>query len=454
MSPRNHLSLQKNTENRVTFNDLNLSTPLNNALVNLGFEYPTPIQQACFSLVLSGKDTVGIAQTGTGKTFAYLLPLLRLLPFSDQRAPRILIVVPTRELVLQVVDEIAKLTTYMNVRFAGVYGGTNINTQKKLVYEGMDILVATPGRLLDLALTGVLSIKSIQKFVIDEVDEMLNLGFRPQLISILEILPEKRQNIMFSATLTPEVETVINAFFNHPEQVVIAPHGTPLDQIVQQAYEAPNFYTKVNLIRHLLKTDSTMEKVLVFTGSKRIADRLQEQLTGFLEHKPGVLHSNKSQNNRFETLKKFENGKIKVLITTDIMARGLDIADVSHVINFSMPTLPEDYIHRIGRTGRADKDGVAISFINEIEKASQADVETLMKKPIPMLPFPEEVAISTVTAEEERPAPAYDKPYLVNPTRRKNTGAFQEKSAKNQKVNSGGAGRKEKKRKAKGRTKK
>ena len=432
----------------MTFNDLNLSTPLNNALIDLGFEYPTPIQQACFSLILSGKDTVGVAQTGTGKTFAYLLPLLRLLPYSDQRAPRVLIVVPTRELVIQVEDEIRKLTTYMNVRHAGVYGGTNINTQKKLVYEGMDILVATPGRLLDLALTGVLSIKSVQKFVIDEVDEMFNLGFRPQVMSIMEILPEKRQNIMFSATLTREVETVINTFFNHPEQVVIAPHGTPLDQIVQQAYDVPNFYTKVNLIKHLLATDSSMEKVLVFTGSKRLADRLAEELTGYLDIKPGVLHSNKSQNNRFETLKKFENGKLKILITTDIMARGLDISDVSHVINFSLPTLPEDYIHRIGRTGRADKEGVAISFINKIEKESQGDIEQLMKMPIPMLPFPVEVAISTITTEEEKPAALYDKPYLVNPSRKKNTGAFHEKSAKNQQVNSGGAGRKEKKRKA------
>lgn len=432
----------------MTFNDLNLSTPLKNALVDLGFEYPTPIQQACFSLILSGKDTVGVAQTGTGKTFAYLLPLLRLLPFSDQRAPRILIVVPTRELVIQVVDEITKLTTYMNVRHAGVYGGTNINTQKKLVYSGMDILVATPGRLLDLALTGVLSIKSVQKFVIDEVDEMLNLGFRPQLMSILEILPERRQNIMFSATLTREVETVINAFFHNPEQVVIAPHGTPLDRIVQGAYDVSNFYTKVNLIKHLLETDASMEKVLVFTGSKRLADRLAEQMTGHMDLKPGVLHSNKSQNSRFDTLKKFENGKFKILITTDIMARGLDISDVSHVVNFSMPTLPEDYIHRIGRTGRAEKEGVAISFINELEKESQGEVEKLMKRVIPMLPFPEGVEISTITTEEEKPAAAYDKPYLVNPSRKKNTGAFHEKSAKNQQVNSGGAGRKERKRKA------
>jgi ATP-dependent RNA helicase RhlE len=438
----------------VTFNDLNLNTPLSNALADLGFEYPTPIQKACFSLILSGKDTVGVAQTGTGKTFAYLLPSLRFLPFSKQRNPRILILVPTRELVTQVVDEIEKLSKYMNIRFAGVYGGTNINTQKKVVNEGLDILVATPGRLLDLALTGVLSVKNIQKFVIDEVDEMLNLGFRPQLMSILEILPEKRQNIMFSATLTQDVETVINTYFDHPEQIVIAPHGTPLEQIIQKAYDVPNFYTKVNLLKHLINTDDSMEKVLVFAGSKRLADRLAEQVTGYKDLKPGVLHSNKSQNNRFETLKQFEEGKLKMLITTDIMARGLDISDVSHVVNFSMPTLPEDYIHRIGRTGRAEKDGIAISFINEIEKQSQGDIENLMKMPIPVLDFPAEVDVSTITTEDEKPAPLYDKPYLATPARKKNIGAFHEKSALNQKVNSGGAGRKEKKRKAKGRTKK
>ncbi len=438
----------------MTFNDLNLNTPLSNALADLGFEYPTPIQKACFSLILSGKDTVGVAQTGTGKTYAYLLPSLRFLPFSKQRNPRILILVPTRELVTQVVDEIEKLSKYMNIRFAGVYGGTNINTQKKVVSEGLDILVATPGRLLDLALTGVLSIKNIQKFVIDEVDEMLNLGFRPQLLSILEILPEKRQNIMFSATLTQDVETVINTYFDHPEQIVIAPHGTPLEQIIQKAYDVPNFYTKVNLLKHLIDTDNSMEKVLVFAGSKRLADRLAEQITGFKALKPGVLHSNKSQNNRFETLKQFEEGKIKMLITTDIMARGLDISDVSHVVNFSMPTLPEDYIHRIGRTGRAEKDGIAISFINEIEKQSQGDIENLMKMPIPILDFPTEVEVSSITTEDEKPAPLYDKPYLAAPAKKKNEGAFHEKSAKNQQVNSGGAGRKEKKRKAKGRTKK
>ena len=196
---------------------------------------------------MSGKDVVGIAQTGTGKTFAYLLPILRQMTYSVQREPRVLIVVPTRELVIQVVGEIEKLAKYMTVRVLGVYGGTNIKTQGQAVYNGVDILVATPGRLVDLTMHGLLRLKSVQKLVIDEVDEMLNLGFRPQLLTFMEILPQKRQNLMFSATLTEDVEKVITDFFYSPFKIKISPHGTPLEQIIQVAYEVPNFSTKANL---------------------------------------------------------------------------------------------------------------------------------------------------------------------------------------------------------------
>ncbi|HSH68061.1 MAG TPA: DEAD/DEAH box helicase, partial [Bacteroidia bacterium] len=220
----------------MTFEELNLSKPLLNALNDLEYIHPTPIQQQAFSIIMSGKDLVGIAQTGTGKTFAYLLPLLRQLTYSEQRHPRILIVVPTRELVLQIIEEIKKLSTYMQVRYLGVYGGTNINTQKQLVYNGIDILVATPGRLVDLALTGILRLKSIQKLVIDEVDQLFSLGFRQQLNSFLETIPHKHQNLMFSATLTQEVEELISSYFHEPYKIEITPHGTPLERIVQKVY--------------------------------------------------------------------------------------------------------------------------------------------------------------------------------------------------------------------------
>jgi len=426
----------------VTFEDLNLNNPLLNAIADLGYVYPTPIQAEAFSVVMSGKDVIGVAQTGTGKTFAYLLPILRQLNYSEQKNPRILIVVPTRELVLQVVKEIEKLTQYMTVRFAGVYGGTNINTQKQLVYNGLDILVATPGRLMDLYMTGILRLNSIQKLVIDEVDEMLKLGFRPQVESVLEILPTKRQNLMFSATLTEDIEALIMSFFYEPQKIEIAPHGTPIEKIIQKAFHVPNFFTKVNLLAHLLEHEPSLEKVLVFVSTKRLADRLEEHLLKKLpEETLGVIHSNKSQNQRFNVLDKFKDGTYRTIIATDIIARGLDIVDVSHVINFDMPSEPGDYIHRIGRTGRADKDGEAITFINEAEIEYQMAIEQMMRKAIQLEPLPDEIEISNIYTDEERPALG-DKNYLKSPSIRNSKGAFHEKKKKNAKINSGSPSRK------------
>ncbi|MBN2237690.1 MAG: DEAD/DEAH box helicase [Bacteroidales bacterium] len=429
----------------ILFDELNLNKPLLNALADLDFYTPTPIQEKAFPIIMSGSDMVGIAQTGTGKTFAYLLPILKQLGFSDSKHPRVLIIVPTRELVLQVTEEIEKLTKYMNLRFAGVYGGTNINTQKQLVYNGLDILVGTPGRLIDLTLSGTLRLKSIQKLVIDEVDEMLNQGFRKPLTHFFENLPEKRQNLMFSATLTEDVEELIQTTFHLPKKVEIAPHGTPLEQIIQQAYDIPNFYSKANLLTHLLKTDLAMEKTLVFVGSRKLADRLFEQIKSEFPESIGVLHSNKSQNFRFNSLRKFDQGEYRILIATDLAARGLDITEVSHVINFDMPTISGDYIHRIGRTGRAEKAGMAISFINEVEKEYQNEVEVMMNKSISMLEVPESVEISTIFTDEERPTKML-KNHLKLP-KLTGQGAFHEKSEKNSKENSGSPSKKRKKHK-------
>lgn len=315
----------------MTFEELNLTKPLLNALDELGYVDLTPIQEKAFPIIMSGKDVIAIAQTGTGKTFAYLLPMLRDLKYSEQKHPRILVIVPTRELVLQIVEEIKKLTPYMNVRYQAIYGGTNINTQKQLVYNGLDIIVATPGRLADLALTGLLRLKDVQKLVIDEVDQMLGLGFRQQLIGLLEMLPKKRQNLMFSATMNEEVENVINKYFNEPQTIKVAAHGTPLEKIEQIAYHVPNFNTKVNLLEYLLNNEAELNKVLVFAETKKLADTLHEQLTKKLPDAVGIIHSNLAQTARINALKNFHNGTKRVLIATDIMARGLDISDVSHV---------------------------------------------------------------------------------------------------------------------------
>ncbi|WP_027137318.1 DEAD/DEAH box helicase [Gaetbulibacter saemankumensis] len=423
----------------MTFQDLNLNTPLYNAIDDLGFTTPTPIQAEAFSVVSSGKDVVGIAQTGTGKTLAYMLPILKNLKFSKQENPRVLILVPTRELVVQVVNDIENLAKYINIRVLGVYGGTNINTQKQAVAEGLDILVATPGRLYDLAVSRVLQLKSIQKLVIDEVDVMLDLGFRHQLINIFDILPEKRQNIMFSATMTQDVDLLLNDFFKSPERVSIAVSGTPLENIEQSRYIVPNFYSKVNLLTHLLQDSEKFNKVIIFVAYKKMADRLFEQLDEYFKEELCIIHSNKTQNYRLRSIEQFRNGDNRILVATDVMARGLDIDNVSHVINFDVPEYPENYMHRIGRTGRAERKGATILLSTEKEQEAVDAIESLMNMRIPLIDFPDSVTISTELIEEERPQIKERN----NPTKRKQEdeagAAFHEKKAKNQKENLGGS---------------
>lgn len=423
----------------MTFTDLNLNTPLYNALEDLGFTTPTLIQAEAFNVVASGKDMVGIAQTGTGKTFAYMLPILKNLKFSTQDNPRILVLVPTRELVVQVVDEIEKLSKYINNRVLGVYGGTNINTQKQAIAQGIDILVATPGRLYDLALSRVLQLKSIQKLVIDEVDVMLDLGFRHQLINIFDILPTKRQNIMFSATMTQDVDALISDFFKSPERVSIAVSGTPLENISQARFDVPNFYTKVNLLVHLLQDRETFNKVLIFVAYKRMADRLFEKLDTIFHDELCVIHSNKTQNYRLRSIEQFRAGDNRILIATDVMARGLDIDNISHVINFDTPDFPENYMHRIGRTGRAERKGEALVFSTEKEQEAIENIQQLMQMTIPVIELPEAVEISKELIEEERPQIKERN----NPKKRRDEDApgpaFHEKSKKNLKENLGGS---------------
>lgn len=422
-----------------TFQELNLTKQLHNAIDDLGFKQPTPIQEESFSVILSGKDMVGIAQTGTGKTFAYMLPILRDLKFSKQDTPRVLVMVPTRELVLQVVEEIEKMAKYINVRVLGVYGGTNINTQKRAIAQGCDIIVATPGRLYDLALSRTLKMKSIQKLVIDEVDVMLDLGFRFQLMNIFEILPERRQNIMFSATMTEDVDALITDYFTSPMKISIAISGTPLDNISQQSYFVENFYTKVNLLSHLLKDKEEFRKVLVFVSNKKSADRLFEALDEDFNSELCVIHSNKTQNYRIRSIKQFDEGMNRILVATDVMARGLDLHEISHVINFDTPHFPENYMHRIGRTGRAEKEGKTILFSTEKEQEYKLAIEKLMDFKIPLLGFPSEVEIAERLTPEETPIEIErENPHKKKANESIGT-AFHEKSEKNSQINEGGS---------------
>ncbi|MGB0838000.1 MAG: DEAD/DEAH box helicase [Flavobacteriaceae bacterium] len=425
------------------FDQINLGTPLRNAIEDLGLENPTPIQTEAFPVILSGRDVIGIAQTGTGKTYGYLMPILKSLAFSKQKHPRVLIIVPTRELVLQVEKSIEELTPYINVRYGGIYGGANINKQKEMIRLGLDILVSTPGRIIDLGMSGALKLKSIQKLVLDEVDEILALGFRSQLEQILDLVPNKKQGILFSATMTPEVELMIEDHFRSPVRVEVEGSGAPLQQIKQVKYEVPNFHTKVHLLEELLKNPE-MKRVLVFLKTKRWADLLFEEIAEDVRGEENtsdfaIIHSNKTQNYRLRSIKRFQENRHRVLIATDLVARGLDFEDVTHVINFDIPETTENYLHRIGRTARANKEGVAISFVSEKEMENMASIEEYLKRPPVLEPNPEDLQIDTRLIDDELDKEDF-KPYQKLKSKQHAPGpAFHEKKEKNQKTNQGGS---------------
>ncbi|MET2983942.1 DEAD/DEAH box helicase [Aureibaculum conchae] len=421
-----------------SFDEFKISKQLGYAIDDLGFTTPTPIQSQAFPVIASGKNVVGIAQTGTGKTLAYMLPILQQLKFSEEKHPRVLVLVPTRELVVQVAGEINKFGKYLNHRIIEIYGGTNINTQKAMLEQGYDIVVATPGRLYDLVLSGALQLKSVKKLVIDEVDVMLDLGFRFQLTNIFDLLPTNRQNIMFSATMTDDVDELITEFFIAPAKITVALSGTPLDNIYQRSYAVPNFYTKANLLMYLLNNVIIFKKVLVFVSHKRNADRLFETMEETYGSDMCIIHSNKTQNYRMRSMKQFDQGVNRILVTTDVMARGLDLNEISHVINFDTPRFPENYMHRIGRTGRAEKKGESILFFTEKELKFKESIEDLMKMEISQLPFPENVEISKRLIPSEQPKT--EESTNAPKKRDENLGSgFHEKSEKNKKTNKGGS---------------
>lgn len=415
------------------FDDFKIKKQLQEAIADLRFEKPTPIQQASISPILGGFDFVGIAQTGTGKTTAYLLPILQDLKYSDKPHPTVLILVPTRELVMQIVEQIEKLTTYLSVRVLGVYGGSNnIKPQMKAVAEGLDILVGTPQRVYDLALSSALRLKSIKKLVVDEVDIMLDFGYKTQLNNIFDYLPGKRHNILFSATMTAYVDELMDDFLINPVKITVSISGTPLENISQEAYAVPNFYTKVNLLNHLLKNKETYNKVLIFVGTKVAADRLFETLE--FESETSVIHSSKEQNHRTKSIKNFADGRCRILIATDVISRGIDIENISTVISFDTPYYPENYIHRIGRTGRAGQQGRSILFYTEKETTLKEAIESLMKYSIPFNAFPDEVEVASQLTPEEMIIPAETEEV---PDRKIRVGAgasFHKKSARNSKV--------------------
>lgn len=421
---------------KITFADFELPEKILDVLADQNLFEPTPIQEKSLKPILSGRDVMGIAQTGTGKTLAYLLPILKTWKYNKTGNPTVLILVPTRELVVQVTDIVKNLTENLTARVVGIYGGVNIKTQKLLFNDGCDILVGTPGRTMDLAIDNAISLKEVQKLVVDEFDEMLNLGFKSQLSNIFTMLREKRQNILFSATMTEAVDAVLEEYFANPIEISLAKSGTPLEKIEQIAFKVENFNTKINLLEHLLKTDSDFSKVLIFCNNKKNADYLYTKIDELFPDEFDVIHSNKSQNYRLNAMRNFEAQKVRGLITTDIMARGLDISDITHVINFEIPEVPEQYIHRIGRTGRADKNGISISFVTKKEETLLLDIELLMDKALIMKDFPSEVKVNPVKIASEKETVVMKNAHTVK--LEEGGGAFHDKKDKNKKINLGG----------------
>lgn len=376
-----------------TFEELKVAKSILKSLDDIGFKVPTPIQQKAIPKINSGGNLVGIAQTGTGKTAAYLLPLLSRLQKPEGNDPRVVILVPTRELAIQVGEDIAELTTYSELRHAAVFGGIGWTKHAELVEPGIDIIVATPGRLWDLYQEGVLRLKKVKHLVIDEADRMLDMGFMPQLRQLQEIIPTRRQNLLFSATFSPAIEKLAEEFLDFYDKLEVAPSATTVSQVTQTAYKVPNYRTKLNLIKYLLEDEEKFTRVVIFVKTKEHAEGVFKVIQRKAEGEKRILHSNKAQNTRINAIQAFKSGDVRILITTDVSARGMDVSMVSHVINFDLPRDYDDYVHRIGRTARAGNKGDAITLIDPADEWHWKNILKLIRKDIELLTLPEEVEV-------------------------------------------------------------
>jgi len=385
----------------MTFEDFKLNKQLLNAVADMGYQTPTEIQTKGIPQAMAGQDLLGIAQTGTGKTAAYLIPLIMKVRYAQGVNPRVLIVAPTRELAMQIGENAVALTKYTDLRTVVLYGGLGPKTQLENIKKGVDIIIATPGRLLDIYLTGELILKEIKTLVIDEADKMMDMGFMPQLRKILEVIPRKRQNLLFSATMADKVARMADEFLTFPVRVEVTPQATPVQTVAQALYEVPNFKTKINLLGHLLHT-SDVSKALIFVRTKEAADNIYKFIHRKITTSVRVIHANKGQNTRINSMEAFKDDSVKLLVATDVASRGIDITQVSHVINFDVPIIYEDYVHRIGRTGRAGHAGKAITFATKAELVHIHKIEKLIKMKVPVVAIPPEVFIEETPFEEEQ----------------------------------------------------
>lgn len=375
----------------MTFTDLELDSSILKALRDKGYTKPTPIQQQAIPIVLQKKDLLGVAQTGTGKTAAFAIPIIQLLSGSPEkkRGIKALIVTPTRELAIQIEENIKLYSKYVKLRHVVIFGGVKQHQQVNRIQQGVDILVATPGRLLDLMDQGIISLNDIEIFVLDEADRMLDMGFINDIKKILKVLPKKRQSLFFSATMPKNILDLSKQILYKPVKVEVTPAATTA-QTVKQVIYYTNRSTKKDLLLDLLK-DPEMDQVLIFVRTKHGADRLARDLSR-KKIKAASIHGDKAQNQRQRSLKDFKSGQLRVLVATDIAARGIDIDKLNYVFNFDIPNEPETYVHRIGRVGRAGETGTAISICEPEENAYVKDIEKLIKKGIHTVknhPFPQ-----------------------------------------------------------------
>ena len=400
------------------FEVFKLNKQLFNAISEKGYETPTAIQLKTIPQILAGQDVIGIAQTGTGKTAAYLLPLIKMLGYAQGNSPRALIVLPTRELAAQVADNFKDFAKYTDLRSAIAIGATGAKKQKEEIEKGIDVLFATPGRLLDLYKDGHLILKKVDYFILDEAERLMDISFIRQLYGVLEILPRKRKHYLFSATMSELVNKIAHDFIAFPTIINIEPERKTAATITQEVFLVPNIKTKINLLNYLIKqkikpttvaeTDPTeagneLSKVIVFCKSKTAANNVFKYFTRtYGDDFARLVHGNKAQQSRINAVKQFTEENIRMLIATDVAARGIDISNISHVINFDAPLVYEDYIHRIGRTGRAFNTGIAITFISAADAYHWNKIEKLIKQRIPVSEIPEGVFIEETGYDEKQ----------------------------------------------------
>jgi ATP-dependent RNA helicase RhlE len=372
----------------MSFELLGLKPELLRAVSEKGYTTPSPIQSQAIPAVLSGRDLIGGAQTGTGKTAAFVLPILQRLTAesSSGRSPRALVLTPTRELAAQVAESARNYGKYVSVRTAVVFGGVSINPQIDAMRSGCDLLIATPGRLLDLAEQRVVDLREVRYFVLDEADRMLDMGFIHAIRRVLKLLPPQRQNLMFSATYSEEIRELTTRFLRNPVTVEVAPRNATADRVEQTVYRVSKDH-KRHLLAHLIDSGN-WHQVLVFTRTKHGANRLAQQLEGS-GIRSAAIHGNKSQGARVRALADFKDNKVTALVATEVAARGLDIKELPHVVNYELPNVPEDYVHRIGRTARAGGTGSAVSLVAPDEAPLLRDIERLLRRSLPTAQLPE-----------------------------------------------------------------